>query len=178
VIGFTTQNAGASRIYGLETDTEYLLTHLDRLRLTANYTNARFTQYEGQYGTLSGIPYPADLSGNTPPLAPEVVLSLGYDHTFNLANSASIVADGVVRYTSHYFLTVNNWAGDRVDAYWRTDLGLEYRSPNKSVSVRAYVHNLENKVIATYASYINPPGEYVYDLGEPRTFGAQVTKSF
>lgn len=177
-IGFTTQNAGASRIYGLETDTHYQLTAIDRLNLTANYLNARFTKYEGSYGNLSGISYPADLSGHQPPLAPRFVFSLGYDHTFSLGDSGTLTADGVVRYTTSYFLSVDNWASDRVAGFSRTELGLEYRSPNKSLSVRGYVHNLENKIVRTDALYSSPPGEYVFEFSDPRTYGAQVTKKF
>jgi iron complex outermembrane receptor protein len=177
-IAFTTQNAGASRIYGLETDTHFQVTAIDRLSLTANYLNAKFKKYEGSYENLSGTAYPANLADHQPPLAPRYVFSFGYDHTFNLGDSGTLIADGLVRYTTSYFLSVNNWASDRVAGYSRTELGLEYRSPDKSLSVRGYVHNLENKIVRTEDSYINPPSEYVFEFSEPRTFGVQVTKKF
>jgi iron complex outermembrane recepter protein len=177
-IAFTTQNAGASRIYGLETDTHFQVTAIDRLSLTANYLNAKFKKYEGSYENLSGTAYPADLSDHQPPLAPRFVFSFGYDHTFNLGDSGTLTADGLVRYTTSYFLSVNNWASDRVAGYSRTELGLEYRSPDKSLSVRGYVHNLENKIVRTEDSYINPPSEYVFEFSEPRTYGVQLTKKF
>lgn len=177
-IAFTTQNAGASRIYGLETDTHYQLSAVDRLNLTANYLNAKFTKYEGSYSTLSGTAYPANLADHQPPLAPRFVFSFGYDHTFSLGDSGTLIADGAIRYTTSYFLSVDNWASDRQGGYSRTDLGLEYNSPNKSLSVRGYVHNLEDKIVKTRAAYINPPSEYVFEFGDPRTFGVQVTKKF
>jgi iron complex outermembrane receptor protein len=177
-IAFTTQNAGASRIYGLETDTHFQLSASDRLNLTANYLNAKFTKYDGSYGTLSGTAYPADLADHQPPLAPRFVFSFGYDHTFSLGDSGTLVADGAVRYTTSYFLSVDNWASDRQAGYSRTDLGLEYNSPNKSLSVRGYVHNVEDRIVKTRAAYINPPSEYVFEFGDPRTYGVQVTKKF
>jgi iron complex outermembrane recepter protein len=177
-IAFTTQNAGASRIYGLETDTHFQVTPVDRLSLTANYLNAKFTKYEGSYGNLSGTAFPADLSDHQPPLAPRFVFSFGYDRTFNLGNSGTLIADGAVRYTTSYFLSVDNWASDRQAGYSRTELGLEYNSPNKSLSVRGYVHNLEDKIVKTRTAYINPPSEYVFEFGDPRTYGVQVTKKF
>jgi iron complex outermembrane recepter protein len=177
-IAFTTQNAGASRIYGLETDTHFQVTPVDRLSLTANYLNAKFTKYEGSYGNLSGTAFPADLSDHQPPLAPRFVFSFGYDRTFNLGNSGTLIADGAVRYTTSYFLSVDNWASDRQAGYSRTELGLEYNSPNKSISVRGYVHNLEDKIVKTRTAYINPPSEYVFEFGDPRTYGVQVTKKF
>ena len=177
-IAFTTQNAGASRIYGFETDTHFLLSAADRLNLTANYLNAKFTKYEGSFGTLSGAAYPANLADHQPPLAPRFVFSFGYDHTFSLGDSGTLIADGAVRYTTSYFLSVDNWASDRQAGYSRTELGLEYESPNKSLSIRAYVHNVEDKIVKTRAAYINPPSEYVFEFGDPRTFGVQVTKKF
>jgi iron complex outermembrane receptor protein len=177
-IAFTTQNAGASRIYGLETDTQFQVTSADRLSLTANYLNAKFTKYEGSYGTLSGTAFPADLADHQPPLAPRFVFSFGYDRTFNLGDSGTLIADGAVRYTTSYFLSVDNWDSDRQAGYSRTELGLEYNSPNKSFSVRGFVHNLEDKIVKTRAAYINPPSEYVFEFGEPRTYGVQLTKKF
>lgn len=177
-IGFSTQNAGASRIYGLETDTQYQLTTMDRLSFTANYLNAKFANYEGSYGTVSGVSYPANLADHQPPLSPRFVFSFGYDHTFSLGNSGTLTADGLVRYTTSYFLSVDNWASDRVAGFSRTELGLEYRSPDKSLSVRGYVHNLEDKIVHTQALYASPPGEYVFEFSDPRTYGVQVTKKF
>jgi iron complex outermembrane recepter protein len=177
-IAFTTQNAGASRIYGLETDTHFQVTAADRLSLTANYLNAKFTKYEGSYSTLSGTAFPADLADHQPPLAPRFVFSFGYDRKFSLGDFGTLIADGTVRYTTSYFLSVDNWASDRQAGYSRTELGLEYDSPNKSLSVRGYVHNLEDKIVKTRAAYINPPSEYVFEYGDPRTYGVQVTKKF
>ncbi len=177
-IAFTTENAGASRIYGLETDTHFQLTAADRLNFTANYLNAKFTKYEGNFSTLSGTAYPANLADHQPPLAPRYVFSLGYDHTFTLGNAGTLSADGAIRYTTSYFLSVDNWASDRQAGYSRTELGLEYNTPNKSFTVRGYVHNVEDKIVKTRAAYINTPSEYVFEFGDPRTFGVQVTKKF
>ncbi len=177
-IAFTTQNAGASRIYGLETDTHYQLSAADRLNFTANYLNAKFTKYEGSYETLSGTAYSANLADHQPPLAPRFVFSFGYDHEFRLGDHGTLTADGAVRYTTSYFLSVDNWASDRQAGYSRTELGLEYDTPDKTLSVRGYVHNLEDKIVKTRAAYINPPSEYVFEFGDPRTFGVQVTKKF
>ena len=176
--GFITENAGASRTYGLETDTNYQITDDDRVTLTANYLNAKYTNYVGQYGTLSGVSYAANLAGNKPPLSPDFVFAFGYDHTFRIGDVGTITASTLVRYTSSYFLTVRNWAGDKIAGYAKADLGVEYDSPNQSWAVRAYVHNLNNKIVATYAAYIPSPSEYVYEYSEPRTFGFQVTKRF
>jgi iron complex outermembrane receptor protein len=176
--GFITQNAGASRIYGLETDTVVRLTPNDRISLTANYLNAKFTSYSGQYGTISGVVYPADLSGNRPTLAPKFVSVIGYSHIFHLDDRSSLTASASTRYTSSYFLSVKNWAGSRVGGYWKSDAGLEYNNSLSNLSLRLYVHNIENKVVNSYADYIANPGEYVFEYTEPRTYGLQLTKRF
>jgi iron complex outermembrane receptor protein len=176
--GFITQNAGASRIYGLETETTYRVTDDNRITLSANYLNAKFTDYLGQYGTLSKALYPANLSGNRPPLAPKFVAAFGYSHTFHVDDRNTITASGSSRYTSKYFLSVNNWSGSKVSGYIKSDLGLEYNSSAINLTVRFYVHNLENKIVNSYAEYIANPGEYVFEYSEPRTYGIQLTKRF
>ena len=176
--GFVTQNAGKSRIYGLETDTILQITHDDRVSLTANYLNAKYTQYDGQYATISGAVYPANLSGNKPPLAPKFVVALGYDHIFTLGQLGSLTASALSHYNSSYYLSVTNFAAAKVQGYEKTDFSLEYITSNKSFSVRGYVHNIENKVVHTYATYVASPSEYTFEYSEPRTYGVQVTGHF
>ncbi len=176
--GFRTENAGASRIYGIETETGYQITRDDRVSFTANYLNAKYTKYIGQYGTISGVTYSADLSGNTPVLSPKFTLAPSYDHVFRLGDRGTLTASAVGHYTTNYYLSVDNWAGTKVHGFEKTDLSLEYETPSKTLSVRAYVHNLENKIVHTYAIYISNPSEYTFEYSEPRTYGFQVTKSF
>ena len=176
--GFVTQNAGKSRIYGLETDTTMQITHDDRVSLTANYLNAKYTQYEGQYGTISGVIYPANLAGHKPPLAPKFIVALGFDHVLHIGDFGTITASVLSHYTSSYYLSVTNFAASKVGGYEKTDLGLEYATPTKVISIRAYVHNIENKVVHTYATYVANPSEYTFEYSEPRTFGVQATGRF
>jgi iron complex outermembrane receptor protein len=176
--GFRTENAGKSRIYGIETDTNLQLSSDDRMGLTANYLNAKYTEYAGQYATLSGAVYPANLAGHKPPLSPKFVVAGNYDHVFHIGELGTLTASAVAHYTSSYYLSVTNFAGTRVGAFEKTDLSLEYATPSKTFTVRAYVHNIENKVVHTYAAYIAQPSEYVFEYSEPRTFGIQATKQF
>ncbi len=176
--GFQTENAGKSRIYGLETDTSWQIARDDRVSLTANYLNAKYTKYSGQYATISGATYPANLTGHIPPLSPKFVFALSYDHVFHIGDLGTLTASALAHYTTSYYLSVTNFAASKVGAYEKTDLSLEYETPNKTFSVRGYVHNLENKVVHTYAQYIAQPSEYVFEYSEPRTFGIQATKKF
>jgi iron complex outermembrane receptor protein len=176
--GFKTQNAGASRVYGLETSSTFQLSSDDRFSLTANYLNAKYTKYIGQYGTVSGVVYPADLSGTIPPLSPKFTVAAGYDHIFHIGELGTLTASALTHYTSSYFLAVTNWDGTKVGRFTKTDLGLEYATPDKSLTVQVYVHNLENNIVHTYANYIANPGEYTFNYSEPRTFGIRATKHF
>jgi iron complex outermembrane receptor protein len=176
--GFKTQNAGASRVYGFETETAFQLSSDDRFSLTANYLNAKYTKYIGQYGTISGEVYPADLSGTIPPLSPKFTVAAGYDHIFHIGELGSLTASVLGHYSSSYYLAVTNWDGTKVNGFVKTDLSLEYASPDKTFTLRAYVHNVENKIVHTYALYVANPSEYTFNYSEPRTFGIQATKHF
>lgn len=189
-VGSQTLNAGKSRVWGIETDTSFLLTANDELSLTVNYLDAKLKDFAtAQPGLLGSINdsdpatpgiQPFNLAGNRPVQAPKWTLSAGYNHTFDLEDGATIVAGAFSRYKSTHYLTVFNRAADRQKGFIQTDLSLEYNAASEAFTVQAYVRNLENKQPLTFANFtpVNGAAIYNYVFGQPRTYGVQATYRF
>jgi iron complex outermembrane receptor protein len=189
-IGSQTLNAGKSRMWGIETDTLFLLTPVDQLSLTVNYLDAKLKDFAtAQPGLLGSINdsdpntagiQPFNLAGNRPVQSPKWTLSAGYTHTFDLGDNGTIAASAYSRYKSTYYLTVFNRKADRQEGYFQTDLSLDYTTASENLSLQAYVRNLEDKQPLTFANFtpVNGSAIYNYVFGQPRTYGVQVTYKF
>ncbi|MBD8637903.1 TonB-dependent receptor [Sphingomonas sp. CFBP 13733] len=176
-VGARTLNAGKSRIWGIETDSTFVLSDRDRAHLTFNYLDAKFTDFPGAVSGLNGT-FPIDLTGNTPPQAPKVTIAVGYDHTFPIGDG-KLVASGFSRFKSQYFLTPFNWEAERQQAYTQTDLSLEYSAPGDRFSIQGFVRNLENERPLGYGFFTGGGiNVYNFSFGAPRTYGAQATIKF
>jgi iron complex outermembrane receptor protein len=175
--GARTLNAGKSRIWGIEADGTVLLSDRDKFHVTANYLDAKFTQFPGVVSALDKS-VAVDLSGNKPVQAPKWTIALGYDHTFPIGDG-ELVASVFSRFKTEYYLSPFNWRADRQEAFTQTDLSLEYKAPGGRYSLQAYVRNLEDNRPLNYAAFTGG-GVNVYNFifGAPRTYGIQGTFKF
>jgi iron complex outermembrane receptor protein len=190
-LGGQTFNAGKATIWGLEADAQYKVTRNDTLTATVNYLHAKYDDFLASYNVITTNPDPdngipdataplpednVDLGGNWLPQAPQWVLSLGYDHVFDLGSSGTLTARAYTRYKSKYWLDFYNYNDSKQTGFHQTDLSLEWLTVDQHLSVQAFVRNLEDKRPLVYSTYIAAGNDDIYNwaFGTPRTFGARV----
>lgn len=203
-INLVTQNAGEATIQGANIDLQAAITPNDRLRFFVEYNDASYDSftYDTAYsifgtplfnpastGCPVGQPFPGaqfgtelitvDCSGFELPRAQEWVASLDYDHTFNLANGASLNAAAGAKYGSERWLGFEFVEPQRADAYEIFDFDLTYLDAGGRWSIAAFVHNIGDEAVYTGGSVqgFAPPLVYA-TIGPPRTYGATFRYSF
>lgn len=182
-IGNQTLNAGATTVKGIDLESQYLLSENDVLSVGINYLDATFDQFPTtqalvgmdadsftaieDYLAVAGV----DLTGNTPPQSPNITLSLGYEHIWQLdSGELSLSLNSV--YKSKYYLSPFNWEADKQDAHTQTSLRISYDATD-NWSVSAYARNLEDEQALSYSSFTGGPSVSIYNfaIGSPRVYG-------
>ncbi|MFX0557799.1 TonB-dependent receptor [Maribacter sp. CXY002] len=178
-VGGLTQNAGESDYFGLELDGDWLATPKDRFNFTINYLNAEFKDLPTLANVSGGSPsVEVNLAGNVPPQAPKWTLIGGYNHTFELGKG-TLDAGINSMFKSEYYLQVFNYNMDRQESYSKTDVNIKYTSANKKWELGAFVNNLEDNRILTYASFIGGGIDlYNFAFGAPRLIGVRTSFNF
>ena len=109
-------------------------------------------------------------------------MTLGYSHTWDLANGGTIRARIGTKYSTSYKLS------DFVDAeqyeqkaYTRSDLTATYAAPDGRMTVQAYVHNIEDKMQAESFAAASIAAANVHNsagataaVSEPRMMGVRI----
>jgi iron complex outermembrane recepter protein len=188
-------NAQGATGYGLEFELAAKATPLDSVQFEMALMKTRLENLITVDSRLYSL-NPADpldhvqnFKGNSLPHAPPVSLTLGYDHTFELANGDMLVPHVAFHYEARSWLSyynertpiggVNDW--DQQTAYTRTDATLTYKSGSEHKwEAEAFVKNIEDKNIKTnaYVYEINGVNEPLAIYMPPRTFGAKVRFKF
>jgi iron complex outermembrane recepter protein len=179
-------NAGKAEIYGVEAEYELAITDNDTLRLTANYLSAEYKKFAPLeeavqcVGGCNANTVPSDASGNTLPNAPEWILTLGYDHVWQVG-AGTLTGSIFTRYKDDYYNSVFNYQDSQQDSYTQTDVSLEYVTGNGNWSVQAYGRNLENELPINYMNFISAGptnDDFNWVFGAPRTYGLRVAYTF
>jgi iron complex outermembrane receptor protein len=170
-----TTNAAGAAIYGAELEGHWRVTHNDRFDGFFTWTHAAYTQYFGAVDQLTKQVYP-DISGNRLPHSPQFSARLQYAHDFELNNGGTLTPSLASYWQSQNYLRPLNLPIDRVGAYSKSDVALAYQDPSRQWTIRAYVHNIEDKVVRNSA--LVALGYYFADYNPPRTFGLRVAFDF
>lgn len=186
-----TINAGGARNYGLEWENIWAFTEQDRVTFNMTYTHARYTNFRlkgdqdhPRNGTNTGctkatdvFPYCADYTGNVLASVPTVTATLTYQHTWDMANGATLTPRVQMRYEGSQNLNYHNYAMTEMDAYTRSEASLTYAAPDRSWTSSAYVKNIEDKdVFAGINGNLTGTGSATYQA--PRTFGVTASVRF
>jgi iron complex outermembrane receptor protein len=135
---FVTTNAGEARVTGLELDGQFSLTPADRLSYSLTLLDAHYVTY-----LPNGL---VSWAGRDLDRAPGAAATLGYEHTFRLANRR-LTAGLFTRASGSYTISVPSQLRQyRVPGRTQSELQLGYRPDQGNWSVQAHVKNLENKV--------------------------------
>ncbi|MFD1612305.1 TonB-dependent receptor [Sphingomonas tabacisoli] len=196
--GGQTFNAGKATIYGVEAAAEIQLSHNDHFSASFNYLRARYDELLAQFNVFTvpgtgpdlngigdldpntpGIQQP-NFKGNRPPFSPKYIVTMGYDHVFDLGSAGTITARVDTLFKSSYFLDFFNYRDSEQKAYSQTGLSVEYKPQNERFTVAAFVRNLENIRPLTYGSFLSagPDDVYNWQFGTPRTYGVRASVKF
>lgn len=184
---FATVNAAASRIKGLEADTQYLLAEHTLIGLDAQYLNSKFDNFRFiqpfPVSPLSACTsafvskghFNVNCSGLRPPQAPEWTVNLDLRQTFPLHDGATIVADLSGHYQTQTYMAMNYLPTDLQKAYTRGDLNVTYNARDDRWSLTAFCNNFTNVAIMDSTNHPNVDSAA---LRAPRLYGARVTMHF
>jgi iron complex outermembrane recepter protein len=177
-----TENAGKSKIRGVETDFIYNAPLLGTLNATVDYLRARYTDFlsvaDPSDPTLSGN---VQLAGNTPPQAPTWTAQLGLEHHWPGFNG-TVTGRIQTKIQSSSNFSFYNYPDTAQSSYTMSDAFLSYAPTAAAGSVHwkvtAYVKNLENSAVFSTAQEDQYAYAYTYQWFPPRTYGLRLESSW
>ena len=177
-LGFEVTNAGKARVYGNELAIKWQAGKADEFDISANYLHARFTTYIAPpYLGPGGGPVAAvDYSGYALANAPKWSGNLAYRHTFDLGASGKLVASVFSHISSGYWVYFAETTGSYQPSYTNTTLDLTWSSAARTISVSAFVSNLENRNVISFAG--SSAGYTELGYAPPRTYGGRFAFKF
>lgn len=197
-LGGQTFNAGKAKIWGLELSGDIKLDDNNKFRASVNYLNAEYKELLAQFNvytvpgtgtdingvgdldpTTPGVQQP-NFAGNRPPFSPSFIVTVGYDHTFDLGGTGTLVASVNSTFKSSYFTDFYNNRDGSQQALTQTDLNLEFTPESEKFKVAAFVKNLENTRPLTYGGFTSagPDDIFNWQFGAPRTYGVRLSVDF
>ncbi|WDF72906.1 TonB-dependent receptor [Novosphingobium sp. KACC 22771] len=143
-----TTNAASAKVDGIEAEGTYAIVKNGKLDVQLSLLDAR-------YGTFfpNAAAYPTlNLANTRLDRSPTTTLTVGYTHTFPMANGGEIIAGVRSKYSSSYNMLALSINSRFVQpSYTQTEVNVTYNSPDKTYYVQAYGKNLENNLLVTAA---------------------------
>lgn len=189
-----TENAGKSHAYGLDLDSQFLITPTTRLSLQAQWLRSKYDQFvylslgappAARTSCIVGVGSPpnssVDCSGRTTLRSPEWTLVGNLDQAFPLAGGGRVVANANARYESDYQTDVSYLPEGIANATTRLNVSLGYEAPNDRFSIKAYVDNVTDVVTisaTTQSNSYNVISAFGVRLLAPRTYGIRAQVKF
>jgi iron complex outermembrane receptor protein len=135
---FVTANAGEASVKGLEAEGQIAVTPQDRLSYAAALLDAHYVRY-----SPDGV---HDWAGNKLDRSPSHMFTLGYEHSFHLADGELAAGLRSRRSASSIIAVPSQLLQYRIPAYTESEATLRYRPRGAQWSLLARVKNIENKV--------------------------------
>lgn len=194
-----TENAAGAENWGIELELTASPTDAWLLQANVGLLKARFEEFCADDpaastdfdapGCTRGPTAPAlnafnglvDNAGKDLEDAPEWKLSLFSGYAIDLGRFGTLTPVAKLTWTADYSLRPFNLPIDRVDAYTRSDVRLQWQSPSERWSVEGYVENLEDEVVFARTT-VGPDftGGFPASVGvlPPRMYGIRCGVSF
>ena len=173
-----TENAGETRIWGVEEEFLAKLSRVGTFNLNVDYLHARYVDFQSVADpsdpSLSGN---VQLAGNTPPQAPSWSAQAGLERTFVIP-TGTLTPRIQSKYQTASYFSFYNYADSRQPSYHMSDAFLTYQYTDSQLKVSAYMKNIENKAVFSNAGEAQYAYAYEYQFLPPRTFGVSVAKSW
>jgi iron complex outermembrane receptor protein len=184
---FVTENIGKSTIKGLDLDAAFLVTEATRISAQVSFLDTKANNF---VYTPASVPFSAcaisgapprvnvDCSGRVLPRSPRWSGTVALDHTFDLGESGSIVANISTRFSSKYSGSIFYLPQHQQSGYTRSDASLTYSPEDKNWSISGFVNNIEDKAVLTMAGTFSLMRVDYVNLQPPRTYGVRATFNF
>lgn len=196
-----TLNADKARVYGVEFESNLVITENDRIDATLGWLHARYTDFVLPLGDAfsnnaananvaacykanfsAAAPRSTDFSGCRMARTPDWTLNVGYQHTWQIASGAKVVGRVQTHYESSKNLEYHGFAQNKQGSFSKTDLSLTYTSADDRWNLQGYVRNLEDDDVRTASSPNSTTGLATNGNGEfyasPRTYGLRLGVNF
>jgi iron complex outermembrane receptor protein len=198
--GFITENAGKSKIDGIDLDALWAPTGHDRIGLQIQYEDAYFKDYNvttgfGAPAIPDGCTYTPttvfgraafyqNCSGLRLPYTPTFSGNGGYTHTFDLSSGANVVASTSVHFSTwqRTDVTDNPYYTEHGNGIFDAELG--YQAPMHRWTVMGYVRNIGDKLSYNsikslgFSPALTGTENYAGKINPPRTYGVRLSIPF
>jgi iron complex outermembrane receptor protein len=170
-----TRNAAKAKVDGVEFEAHFTPTSADRLDLSVNYVDARYTDFVPNT-TFPNTANPLRFDGRLLDRSPKWSGTAAYTHTFPLASGATIELMGRIRYSGDYYLQdLNNLSQFRQPHYTKSDVTVTYNAEDERWYLQGFVKNIENEITLGFAGSGLGPGAI---FEQPRTYGVRAGTTF
>lgn len=181
--GTIIENAGSSRIYGMELSFDAYVTHNDKVDFAMTLLHARYVDFlayptNGAATYFANCPVKQDdncqLAGNMLPQAPDATIGLGYEHNWMLADDSALNLRLEAKYETKQYFDPFNFNDTEQSGFGLLDAYFGYSTDRWSVNL--YGRNLADKSYLSNAAEFTVGGAttYMYGFGAPRTFGVEM----
>lgn len=199
---FITENAGRAKSYGADVDLVFLATPNDQISVKVQYNKSSYDSFSYSHPTFAFGPpvtgcqvgavvagqQTVDCSGFQLVRSPTWTGTASYDHTFELADGAKIVAGARTQFASSSYLSIDFLPTTKQDSYATVDADLSYTTRDGRMTITGYVRNITNEGVLTQAFHspfisANNPladagGLILASIRPPRTYGARLRLNF
>jgi iron complex outermembrane receptor protein len=167
-------NVGNAKIYGAEAQLIALWDEIGRFDANATYLHTRFAN---GITVADGAGVSQNVGGNPLPNAPSVVLTAGFEHSFNIWNGRLTPRiDG--KYSSDFNYSVFDTPDTKSPSYAMGNVSLSYVPVSHHWEGEFYVRNFTNQTILALAARNYVSNFNTYEFQPPLTFGARVKYLF
>jgi len=174
-----TENAGASRVYGVETDLIAKIPVIGTFSASVNYLHARYTDFmsiaDPSDPSLAG--QNVQLAGNRVPQSPTWSAAIGLEHQWHILRG-TVTGRVQTKIQSSSNFSFYNYNDTAQGAYTMSDLFLSYAPNEGRWKVSAFMKNVENSQPFATAQENAYAFAYSYQFYPPRTFGVRLEKSW
>jgi iron complex outermembrane recepter protein len=175
------RGTGKSSMYGLDLQTNYRVTQVDRIDLSVSYLHTEIKNLLFDYSGY--LPQKRVYEGQTMNNSPEYTISASYNHIFTLPNGSSLSFNLDSVYKTEikvaFVIADSNVPAGMTKAQMNADpahqvsnCSLMYISPDDKWNINTYVKNIEN-----YAEKTGLMGTSMR-IGAPRTYGAVLSVKY
>ncbi|WP_395397443.1 TonB-dependent receptor [Novosphingobium sp. BL-8A] len=172
--GSGTFNVGSAKIFGAEAEVKALLGDHTRVGVNAAYMHTKFGN-----GIIvnDGNGDPVDISGNRLPNAPSFSATAFIDQDFAVG-SGKVTAHVDGKYSSSYYFSVFNVPDIKTDDFFLANASLSYEPAVGGWKIQAFVRNIFDKNVLSYAQQNFVSFTDNYQFQPPRTYGVRASVNF
>ena len=164
----TIENAPKSSIEGFELEVTHLPLENLQIRSGLGYVDGKYDEF-----VKSGV----DLSGNDLITSPELNFNTSIDYDVDVGNlNLALHADAV--YTADQFYSPENQAAIAQDGYWIVNARAVLEDDEYGLALGLWAKNIGDEEFVVNAFDLSGFGYNFYQVGEPRTYGVDVTWRF